>query len=138
MEVEGKVQSLKFTLNKSMLRSLRKAFSEAISRHEALIMSRIKCICELKESVVDQKFANGASEQEADERTLLLRNLVSKTEQEKRAAERVELEKQEMVLEEPETREANALRAQVVGSANEVQKGPRSDQSRPSAEETLP
>ena len=62
-ELEEKVQSLKFILNKSMMWSLSKTI-EAISRHEALIMSRIKGMCELKKSVVDPKLRKPSKKSE--------------------------------------------------------------------------
>ena len=75
-------------------------------------MSKMKAIHTLKESIIEQKFTAGESEETvtewsqqceeslnvADEEALSVRNLIAKIEQDKRTAAKVESNKQEMAL----------------------------------------
>ena len=75
-------------------------------------MSKIKAIHTLKESIIEQKFIAGESEDHitewsqqiegslkvADEEALSVRNLIAKIEKENRAAAKMESDKQEMAL----------------------------------------
>ena len=93
-EFKGKMQSLKFSLdiNEEVIGSKN---TEAIARHGALLMSKLQAVHTIKESIVEQKFTEGESEEEdstwmkefdgflkeVDERALALRQLVEKMEE---------------------------------------------------------
>ena len=106
-EFNGKLQSLKFSLGKNE-EVIGSKNTEAI----ALLMSKLQAVHTVKESIVEQKFTDGESEEEvstwtkefdgflkeADERALAIRQLVEKMEEEKRLAVKMESNKKEIAL----------------------------------------
>ena len=110
-ELEGKLRTLEFTRKKTA-ELMTSNNIDAISRHEDSIMSKIKAIHTLKESIIEQKFTAGESEETvtewsqqieeslnaADEEALSVRNLIAKIKKDKRTAAKVESDKQEMAL----------------------------------------
>lgn len=65
-ELEGKLQTLEFTRKKTA-ELMTSNNIDAMSRHEDSIMSKIKAIYTLKESILDQKFTTGESEETVTE-----------------------------------------------------------------------
>ena len=92
-ELNGKIRSLKFSLGKND-EVIASQNTEAISRHEALLMSKLQAAHTVKEAIIELKFTNGESEEqvstwakghdvflkEADERALAIRQQVGKME----------------------------------------------------------
>ena len=110
-EFKGKMQSLKFSLGKNE-EVIGSKNTKAIARHGALLMSKLQAVHTVKESIVEQKFTEGESEEEVstwtkefdgflkevDERALALRQLVEKMEEEKRLADKMESDNKEFAL----------------------------------------
>ena len=109
-ELEGKLRTLEFTCKKTA-KLMTSNNIHAISRHEDSIRSKIKAIHTLKESIIELKFTARESEEvvtewsqqiegslnSADDKTLLVCNLIAKIVKENLAAAKVESDKQEMV-----------------------------------------
>ena len=57
------IQSLKFSLGKNE-EVIGSKHTKAIARHGALLMSKLQAVHTVKESIVEQKFTEGESEEE--------------------------------------------------------------------------
>jgi len=143
-ELDGKLLTLKFTLKKTA-EMMTSNNIEAITRHEESIMSKIKAIHALKESIIEQKFTTGESEENitewsqqiegnlkaADEEALSVRSLIAKIEKENRALAKVESDKQEMALNRAKHEEKLKQERELLEQQLEYQKAQESSHQAP-------
>ena len=149
-EFNGKILSLRFSLTKSD-EVIASQNAEAISRHEALLMSKLQSAHTVKESIIELKFTNGESEEEvstwvkehdkflkeADEKALAIRQLVGKMEEDKRLADRMESDKKEMALAKMKPEERMSHERELLDQQVRFQKAVEASQQEQNAKKTV-
>ena len=149
-EFNGKILSLRFSLTKND-EVIASQNAEAISRHEALLMSKLQSAHTVKESIIELKFTNGESEEEvstwvkehdkflkeADEKALAIRQLVGKMEEDKRLADRMESDKKEMALAKMKHEERMSHERELLDQQVRFQKAVEASQQEQNAKKTV-